>query len=93
MSCSYASNTAWSKSSNVSQKTLPSLRNTNFTVIKLSTTNSSTNRTVAGSIPASVSGFFIDIKSFRSHNDPGVDSVCYRNEYQKHFLGVKAAGA
>jgi len=26
-----------------------------------------TNRKVAGSIPASVSGFFIDIKSFRSH--------------------------
>ena len=26
-----------------------------------------TNRKVAGSIPAGVSGFFIDIKSFRSH--------------------------
>ena len=26
-----------------------------------------TNRKVAGSIPASVIGFFIDIKSFRSH--------------------------
>ena len=31
---------------------------------------------------------FIDIKSFR-----GVDSASYRNEYQVHFLGVKAAGA
>ena len=47
----------------------------------------------AGSIPASVSGFFIDIKSFRSHNGPGVDSASNRNEYQEHFLGVKAAGA
>jgi len=26
-----------------------------------------TNRKIAGSIPAGVSGFFIDIKSFRSH--------------------------
>ena len=52
-----------------------------------------TNRKVAGSIPAGVSGFFIDIKSFRSHYGPGVDSVSNRNEYQKHFLGVKAAGA
>jgi len=43
-----------------------------------------TNQMVAGSIPAGVSGFFIDIKSFRSHYGPGVDS---------HFLGVKAAGA
>jgi len=37
--------------------------------------------------------FFIDIKSFRSHCDPGVDSASNRNEYQEHFLGVKAAGA
>ena len=29
-----------------------------------------TNRKVAGSIPAGVSGFFIDIKSFRSNYDP-----------------------
>ena len=34
-----------------------------------------TNRKVAGSIPDGVTGiFFIDIKSFRSHYDPGVDS-------------------
>ena len=39
-----------------------------------------TNRKVAGSIPADVSGFFID-------------SASNRNEYQEHFLGVKAAGA
>ena len=51
------------------------------------------NRKVAGSIPASVSGFFIDIKSFRSHYGPGVDSACNRNEYQEHFLGVKVVGA
>ena len=34
-----------------------------------------TNQKVAGSIPASVIGFFIDIKSFRSHYGPGVDSA------------------
>jgi len=48
---------------------------------------------VAGSIAAGVNGFFIDIKSFRSHYGPGVDSVSNRNEYQEYFLGVKAAGA
>ena len=42
------------------------------------------------SIPAGVSGFFIDIKSFRSHYGPGVDSASNRNEYQEHFLGAKA---
>ena len=52
-----------------------------------------TNRKVSGSIPAGVSGFFIDIKSFRSHYGPGVDSASNRNEYQEYFLGVKAAGA
>ena len=52
-----------------------------------------TNRKVAGSIPAGVSGFFIDIKSLRSHYGPGVDSASNRNEYQEYFLGVKAAGA
>ena len=52
-----------------------------------------TNRKVAGSIPAGVSGFFIDIKSFRSHYGTGVDSASNRNEYQEYFLGVKAAGA
>jgi len=30
------------------------------------------NRKVAGSIPAGVSGFFIDIKYFRSHYGPGL---------------------
>jgi len=51
-----------------------------------------TNRKVAGSIPAGVSGFFMDIKSFRSHYGPGVDSASKRNEYQVYFLGVKTAG-
>ena len=37
--------------------------------------------------------FFIDIKSFRSHYGPVVDSASNRNEYQEHFLGVKAAVA
>ena len=52
-----------------------------------------TNRKVAGSIPAGVSGFFIDIKSFRSHYGPGVEPASNGNEYQEYFLGVKAAGA
>ena len=37
--------------------------------------------------------FFIDIKSFRSHCDPGVDSASDRNDYQEYFQGLKAAGA
>jgi len=52
-----------------------------------------TNRKVAGSIPAGVSGFFIYIKSFRSHYGSRVDSASNRNKYQEHFLGVKVAGA
>jgi len=52
-----------------------------------------TNRKIGGSIASGVSGFFIDIKSFRSHYGPGVDSASNRNEYQENFLGVKAAGA
>jgi len=48
-----------------------------------------TNQKVAGSLVE----FFIDIKSFRSLYGPGVDSASNRNEYQEHFLGVKAAGA
>jgi len=36
--------------------------------------------------------FFIDIKSFRLHYGPGVDSASNRNEYQEYFLVVKAAG-
>jgi hypothetical protein len=39
-----------------------------------------TNRKVAGSIPTSVSGFFIDIKIYRSHYGPGIPGV---------FLGRK----
>ena len=52
-----------------------------------------TNWKVAGSIPAVVCGFFIDIKSFRSHYVPGVGSASNRNEYQEHFLGVNSGGA
>jgi hypothetical protein len=33
------------------------------------------------------------LTSFRPHCGPGVDSASNRNEYQKYFLGVKAAGA
>jgi len=36
---------------------------------------------------------FIDIKSFYSRYGPGDDSACNGNEYQEHFLGIKAAGA
>jgi len=46
-----------------------------------------------GSIPVGVTGFFLDINSFLSHYGLGVDSASNRNEYQEHFLGVKAAGA
>jgi hypothetical protein len=49
-----------------------------------------TNRKVAGSIPAGANGFFIDIKSFRSHYGPGVDSASNRNEYRDYFLAVKS---
>ena len=52
-----------------------------------------TNRKVAGSIRDGVSGFFIDIKSFRSNYGLGVDSASNRNEDQEYFLGVKAGGA
>jgi len=52
-----------------------------------------TNRKVAGSIPAGVSGFFIDIKSFRSHYGAVVYSASNRNEYEEYLVGVKAAGA
>jgi len=52
-----------------------------------------TNRKVAGSIPACVNEFFIDIKSFRSYYGPGVNSASNRNEYQEYFWGVKMAGA
>ena len=37
--------------------------------------------------------FFIDIKSFRLHYGPEVDSASNRNEYQEHFLRVKPSGA
>ena len=51
------------------------------------------NQKVAGSIPAGVSVFFIDIKSLRSHYGPRFGSASNRNKYQEYFLGVKAAGA
>ena len=70
------------------------LRNTKGTAVAQWLRCCATNRKVAGSIPAGVSGFFIDIKkSIRSHNGHGVDSASNRNEYQEYFLGVKAAGA
>jgi len=48
-----------------------------------------TIRKVAGSIPAGVSLFFIDIKSFRLHYGPGINSASNRNVYQEYFLGGK----
>ena len=48
-----------------------------------------TNRKVARSIPAGVGGFFIDIKTFRLHYGPGVDSTSNRNEYRGIFSGGK----
>ena len=52
-----------------------------------------TNPKVAISIPAGVSGFFVDIKFFQSHVGHGIDSASNRNESQEYFLGLKAAGA
>jgi len=52
-----------------------------------------TNQKIAGSIPAGVSEFFIDKKSFRLQYGPGVDSASNRNAHQEYFLEVKAAGA
>jgi hypothetical protein len=46
-----------------------------------------TNRKVAGSIPTDVIGIF------HSHKILPIDSDSKRNNYQEHFLGVKAAGA
>ena len=51
------------------------------------------NRKDVVSIPSGVSGFFIHIKSFRSHYGPGLNSASNRNEYQEYFLGVKLADA
>ena len=39
-----------------------------------------TNQKVAGSIPAGVIGVFMDIKSFRLHYGPGVNTIAV-NEY------------
>ena len=47
---------------------------------------------VPGSIPGGATGFFVTY-SFRPHYGPEVDSVPSENEYQEHFLEVKAAGA
>ena len=63
-----------------------------FSVLKIKPTRC-TNRKVAGSIPAGVSGFFIDINLFESHYGSGVDSASDRYEYQEYFVGAKAAGA
>ena len=52
-----------------------------------------TNRKVAGSIPDGVIGIFSLILSFRSHYCLWVDAASNKNEYQEHFVGVKAAGA
>ena len=79
--------------------TIPLLHNMIKLFIQLGTTvaqwlrNCATNRKVSGSIPDGVSGFFVDIKSFRSHYGPGVDSASNRNEYQEYFLGVKSVCA
>ena len=50
-----------------------------------------TSQTVPGLIPGGVTGFFSDI--FQPCHGRGVDSAPSENEYQEHFLGVKALGA
>ena len=47
---------------------------------------------VGGSIPVDLVGNFIDIKSFRYYYGPWDVTASNRNEYQEHFLVVKAAG-
>jgi hypothetical protein len=49
--------------------------------------------TVAGSIPDCVIGIFQWHNPSGRTYGPGVDSASNRNEYQEHFLGVKAADA
>ena len=44
-------------------------------------------------VKALVSLDFSVTHSFRPYHGPGVDSAPSENEYQEHFLGVKAAGA
>ena len=51
-----------------------------------------TSRSVPGSITGGVTGFSMTY-SFRPYHGPGVDSTPSENEYQEHFLGVKAAVA
>ena len=50
-----------------------------------------TSRTVSGSISGGVIGFFSDT-FLPTVPGPGVDSAPSENEYQEHFLGIKAAG-
>ena len=42
---------------------------------------------------ASIAALQIGRSLARCHYGPGVNSASNRNEYQEHFLGVKAAGA
>jgi hypothetical protein len=51
-----------------------------------------TSRTVPGSIPGGVNGFFSDISPFGRAMVLGSNQQL-ENKYQEHFLGVKAAGA
>jgi hypothetical protein len=51
------------------------------------------SRKVAGSIPDSVTGIFYCFIFPDRTNGPGFDSASSRNEYQKYFPGLKAAGA
>ena len=51
-----------------------------------------TSRMVPGSIPRGFTGFFSDL-FLRQYHGPGIDSAASENEYQEHFLGVKADGA
>ena len=46
-----------------------------------------------GSTPGGITGFFSDIFPSDRTMALGVDSAPSKNEYQEHFLGVKAAGA
>jgi hypothetical protein len=52
-----------------------------------------TNRKASGSIPNGVIGIFHGHNPSDRTMAMGSTSASNRNEYQEHFLGVKAAGA
>jgi len=69
------------------------------TIQEMLSTKHLTNNLFSASFSSSQDQFlvvsldFSVTNSFRPFHGPGVDSAPSENEYQEHFLGVKAAGA